>query len=755
MREWIAGYSDEISARPRERITFRIGASSRMRYDVDILRIICAEDDPRGPGCNMPVVIPKFAGPFEAGIQSIRRGSYARAANLDLSTIANGDFAIGAFIYPTTPGGRRQSILSLVGLDGLVVLSLYLGPTGALSVDWREASGQMGSLSTEHPAAPNHWHFVSVQWNSGRRAIVLTQIAKAGLAASPPIEVTKKSVGPTALPRCVDVYFAASGPPDLSRSMELYNGKIDTPILLSGARNADALRELMEREVFDAAIPGVVGLWDFSVAMAADSIPGVGTIPPAKLVNLPTRAMTGWRWSGEIHNWRERPSHYRAIHFHDDDLSDAGWDADFSFEIPDDLPSGVYAARINGEGVEDHIPFVVRPSVGSTRSGAVFLFPDASYLAYANYLEQIKSPEWFEPYLGGLIELNETDLVLQQHPEFDGCLYSVHSDGSGVHFSSRLRPLLNMRPRYRSSLGGQGCGAWQFKADSHIWAWLDHMQIPVDFLCDQDLDREGVDALAGYQVVITGTHPEYCSGRMRTALEQFLGRGGRLMYLGGNGFYWKVAYDPEHPGVLELRRGESGARPWASRPGETYMAFGDAPHGLGGLWRNSGRPPNTLTGVGFTAQGFDVGAPYHRRAESYDLRARFIFAGVDDELIGDFGLVGGGAAGLEIDRADIGLGTPTHALVLASSSEHTPHYLLTVEEVLEMHPFVSGDVSDQVRADLVFWETTVGGAVFATGSIAWAGALSHHDFTNSVSRITENTLRRFLSPEPFAFPPGG
>ena len=185
------------------------------------------------------------------------------------------------------------------------------------------------------------------------------------------------------------------------------------------------------------------------------------------------------------------------------------------------------------------------------------------------------------------------------------------------------------------------------------------------------------------------------------------------------------------------------------------MAFGDALHGLGGLWRNSGRPPNTLTGVGFTAQGFDVGAPYHRHAESYDPRARFIFTGVDDERIGDFGLVGGGAAGLEIDRADIGLGTPTHALVLASSSEHTPHYLLTVEEVLEMHPFASGDVSDQVRADLVFWETAAGGAVFATGSIAWAGALSHHDFTNSVSRITENTLRRFLSPEPFAFPPCG
>jgi N,N-dimethylformamidase len=39
------------------------------------------------------------------------------------------------------------------------------------------------------------------------------------------------------------------------------------------------------------------------------------------------------------------------------------WEADFSWTVPPETPSGVYAARLRGANVEDHIPFVVRPRV--------------------------------------------------------------------------------------------------------------------------------------------------------------------------------------------------------------------------------------------------------------------------------------------------------------------------------------------------------------------------------------------------------
>jgi hypothetical protein len=70
----------------------------------------------------------------------------------------------------------------------------------------------------------------------------------------------------------------------------------------------------------------------------------------------------------------------------------------------------------------------------------------------------------------------------------------------------------------------------------------------------------------------------------------------------------------------------------------------------GGLWRRQGRSPQQLVGTGFIAQGFDLCSAYRRTPESAGPRVAFAFEGIGmDETIGDFGLIGGGAAGLEVD----------------------------------------------------------------------------------------------------------
>ena len=127
----------------------------------------------------------------------------------------------------------------------------------------------------------------------------------------------------------------------------------------------------------------------------------------------------------------------------------------------------------------------------------------------------------------------------------------------------------------------------------------------------------------------------------------------------------------------------------------------------------------------------------------------FVFEGVGDEVIGDFGSLGGGASGEEIDRLDVRLGSPQHAIVLASSESHDQTMLRTKEEYLStVLPFND----PKVRSDLVFFECPNGGAVFSTGSITWGASLAHDTFDNNVSRITENVLRRFLDATPFEFP---
>jgi N,N-dimethylformamidase len=212
--------------------------------------------------------------------------------------------------------------------------------------------------------------------------------------------------------------------------------------------------------------------------------------------------------------------------------------------------------------------------------------------------------------------------------------------------------------------------------------------------------------------------------------------------MGGNGFYWRVSYHNSAPGVIELRRAEGGSRAWAPKSGEYYTGFTGE---YSGLWRRQGRAgPNVMAGVGFSAEGFDISTYYRRNPDSFNDRVKFMFKGIrKNELIGDFGLIGGGAAGLEIDRVE------PHALCVASSENHTDTYLVVVEDILFNLPGVGGQENEFVRGDLCFFETPNGGAVFSVSSMAWVGSLPSNDFDNNVSKLTKNVLDRFADPKPF------
>ena len=251
---------------------------------------------------------------------------------------------------------------------------------------------------------------------------------------------------------------------------------------------------------------------------------------------------------------------------------------------------------------------------------------------------------------------------------------------------------------------------------------------------------------------MTATHPEYYSLQMLTGLREYLGNGGRLMYMGGNGFYWVTPMDPNGR-YVEVRR-RDGTEHWQGAPGEHHHSLTGEP---GGLWRFRGMAPQQYFGVGFTAQGFDRNSPYKRLPGSFDARAAFVFEGIgDNELIGNHPslVLGFGAAGSELDRADFAIGTPPHTLVLASSFGHSDAYQHVVEQnntANGANP--GGTVNPMVRADMVYLEYPKGGAVFSTSAIAWCGSLSFNNYTNNVSRITENVLRRFASDAPLPGPP--
>lgn len=750
MKKRIVGYADQINVAPGEVINFKVTADDIPRYHADIVRLVSCDHHPGGSGTKEEVIETALGGDYDGRWQETYAGSYA-VINDTAPFDALESFTLQAMIWPTTPARGRQVILGKWSEVDETGYALIIDEQGALALMIGDGPGAVRVASTGLALCERIWCFAGASFDAGSGTVRVHQEAMIEYPLSESTVELEAKVAPGAPGRNSAPFMIAACHGGEARGeligVRHYNGKIDSPRVADRARGLEEMSALTHRPNLGEAQADIVAAWDFARGIRSTRIEDASANNlHGQLVNLPTRAMKGYNWTGTEMNWRHSPEQYGAIHFHHDDLYDAGWETDFTLTVPEGLASGVYCARLDTGDEVDRIPFVVRPPRDRATHEVAFLVPTASYMAYANEHHGVDS-DLSEVLMGHLTSLKPEDLMLNEHREWGYSLYEHHADGSGVCYSSRLRPVLNWRPGYTNPwVGTAGTAAWQWPADNHIVAWLDAMGHGCDFITDEDLHAEGMGLLERYRCVLTGSHPEYYSTRMWDAVAGYLGQGGRFMYLGGNGFYWRIAYHDELDGVLELRRAEDGIRDWVADPGEYYHSFSGE---YGGLWRRNGRPPQGLVGVGMATQGFDISGYYRRMPDSDNPRAAFAFEGVEDEIIGDFGTVGGGAAGLELDRCDFALGSPPHTLVLATSESLSHLYFLCPEEVDSVGPTVSAQDDNMARGDVTFMETANGGAVFSASSISWAGSLSWNGFDNNVSKITDNVLRRFLDPAPF------
>jgi len=747
---YLMGYCDPWSAAPGQALDFKVSCDIPGGYRADVVRVLSANAGPAAPPFRLEPVPTAADGAYPGRYQRMHAGSWgivpAHPAFAGL-----GDFTAVAVIWPTRPGHGRQAILGTWSEQAQTGWGLALDASGAVEFVCGTGSGAPLRVSAGAPCLARHWYWVGVSVDAAGQ-VRLFHEPLAGRNFHPARSILRDGALTGAItgaenPLLVAAWHAGEATGPTSHGSLLvgghFNGKIEAPRLARGALGRDAMIEMLGDARSAELQHRIVGDWDFALGISTDEIRDRGPHGlHGTLVNLPTRAVTGRLWDGSENDWTRRPEHYAAIHFHDDDTADARWETDFTLVVPEGLKSGYYAVRLTAGETLFYIPFFVRPAKGQPKARAAFLASTATYIVYTNYRKRFVNPR-AELTHGRLTVMDATDIMYLDHPEMGLSTYDTHSDGSGVCYASRYRPNHNVRP--------DGY-LWNYCDDCFLIDWLDRTGEAVDVITDEDLHLEGPELLRGYQVLITGHHPEYFSLRMLDAVDGFVRQGGRLMYMGGNGFYWRIAHHPTRPGILEVRRSEDGLRAWDSEPGEYHHSFTGE---YGGLWRRRNRAPQMLTGVGFISQGFDACTYYRRQPGSHDPRAAFIFAGIADELIGDFGVLRGGAAGLEIDCVDPRLGTPPHALVLASSENHSNVYDLVSEEINIPHGAMGALHNPKIRADLVFFETPNGGAVFSTGSCAFAGSLGHNGFDNNIARLSTNVLERFLDPTPFELPMSG
>lgn len=714
MRELpITGYLNRWSGRPGSALKVHVSVRDATPYRVRLVRVISADANPEGPGVVFEDHAVRFDRIFPGSRKPIHLGSYGLVPR-GPSRPADAACTWTCLVWSDLLEDPAKAVLA----EGDIVLKA--GARGA------EAAVGSLTLATGMRLRPRSWYRLWLSLDPVTGAVILGQrpvdrfLSHEARVIDGNLDARIDVGGP--------VLFAAA---DADEPSLHFNGRIEAPAILSGTlREWDAPLDLPQGEVLAA--------WDF--AQGIDGLDLIDTGPQAchgHLVNLPTRAVKGAAWTGREMCWRHAPQDYAAIEFHDDDLNDCAWAADFDFVIPDGLKSGSYALHLTCEGGEDWLPLFVLPPKGTATAPIAVLMPTFTYVAYACHARGNLD----DAHRARLADWKAYPHNPDDYPIYGRSTYNVHPDGSGVAYSTWLRPMITTRPGYVVFNDPKGSGTRHYVSDHHLLAWLEAKGFDFDVVTDDDLHAEGVDLLKPYRALLTASHPEYHTLQTLDALMAYTRGGGKMAYLGGNGFYWRIALSDKVPGTIELRRTETGVRMWAAEPAEYHHAFDGQ---YGGLWQRQGRPPQVLCGVGFSAQGAYEATYYRRQPGAADPRVAWIMEGVEEEIIGDYGLCAGGAAGFELDRAVPRLGSPDNLVILARS-ENVPRSFFAVPEEIFGLSSISGErPSQMIRGEIVHFDLPGGGAVFSVGSITFCGSLwKDGAWQGPVSRMLENVVRRF------------
>ncbi len=711
----LGGYAPEITVTVGE--SFDLKLSGQGSGTLAMARLIHGDPNPDGPGVKHEAA--DWAHPRELPLrpQALDLGSYVEVADAPwLAPV--GSLTLGLWIYPTRLTGGWQAIAAKWGADDIGFGLFCTGHgtlAGAVSHDGRTVEWCAGRQFVDVDA----WQYVGMVYDAQAGSLLVhhlaptsaTDLERRRWTGPDPVLSSKLVTGGPLHASHAPLLLGALGEEGASGHWAHFNGKLAAPVLLGRAADAALLERLRAGDV-PTGDPDLLGAWDFSREVSTSTVVDVSAhAHPGVAVNAPARAVTGPRWAGtEASLYSDDPTRYDAVHLHDDDLADAGWETTCSVDVPADARPGIYAARITSERDAIHVPMIV--TAASPQADLCVVVPTLTWQAYSSN----RGPYSFT-------EDGMVDEAL--------CLYDTHSDGSTVLYASRRKPTRSGDP----AAGIRQWGAHTLPANLYLIDWLEHAGHSYDVLCDQHLHEQGASALEPYRTIVLGSHAEYWTSQMLDAFEQYLDGGGRCLYLGGNGLYWATSLDRERPFVMEVRKSGDGdyeayfARP---QPGQMQHSTTLEP---GGLWSRRGRPARRLIGVEHSANVFTPAAGrwgYQRLPASYDSRFAFVFDGVEDELIGDFGLNLGAAAGYEMDSTLEWRWSPTWRPTVLARAAHESF----IAPMRMPVPAVS---------DLALTASPSGAAVFSAGSVTWTGSLSHAGYDNNVARITGNVLRHFLS----------
>jgi hypothetical protein len=219
--------------------------------------------------------------------------------------------------------------------------------------------------------------------------------------------------------------------------------------------------------------------------------------------------------------------------------------------------------------------------------------------------------------------------------------------------------------------------------DAPFVRWLLHTDRVVDYLSDADLRSvsNGRKLADAYSLIVFSGHHEYVTEHEYDVITGYRDRGGNLMFLAANNFFWKITV----------------CRDVMTRVAE---------------WRDLGRPESALIGVQY--RGNDRGG--HRGP--WILRNAALASG----LFEGTGLSIGaqlGNGGIEIDAT-------------APSSPRDVHVLAEIPDIY----------GPGYTAQMTYYETAGGAKVFAAGAFTLAGSIWIPEVSRLIANVWERLAAR-------------
>ena len=310
-----------------------------------------------------------------------------------------------------------------------------------------------------------------------------------------------------------------------------------------------------------------------------------------------------------------------------------------------DLPSGVYFAQLTAtDGRVGYAPFIVRPTrLGAHRVAVVM--PTNTWQAYNFY--DASGDGWGDTwYAGGPVPVVQLD-----------------------------RPFLR-----------RGVPPFFRRYDLPFLRWLAANGHDVDVLSDDELETASASALsAAYDLIVFPGHHEYVTDAELAATAGYRDRGGNLLFLSANNFFWRV--EREGTSMRRTRQWRDLAKPEAALIGVQYRGNDDGSRQAPFIVRNTTSAPWLWEGTGLTV-GSKLGADI-------------------------------GGYGTEID----------------GTAPSSPPGIVVLAEVPDL--FGPGKT-----AQMTYYETAAGAKVFAAGTLDFGGSVNHEP----QSRLVQNLWAQLSRP---------